>query len=161
MDIKDKFIIDTILEKFFDAKDPALMILQNIQEILGCVGEEYLTYVAESNGYSLTELYGIVSFYPQFRMSPPGEHTIKVCKGTACHVRGGAVIQKDLQNILGIKPGETTEDGLFTLESVRCLGCCGLSPVIMVDDETYGRMKSSKLREILAKYKGVSADENQ
>ena len=161
MDIKDRFIIDTILEKFNDMKDPTLMILQNIQEILGCVREEYLTYVAESNGFSLTELYGIVSFYPQFRLSPPGKHIIKICKGTACHVRGGAAIQKSLQNLLGIKPGETTEDGIFSLESVRCLGCCGLSPVIMVDDETYGRVKTSKLQEILAKYKEVSANENQ
>lgn len=161
MDIKDRFIIDTILEKFSDMKDPTLMILQNIQEILGCVREEYLTYMAESNGCSLTELYGIVSFYPQFRLSPPGKHTIKICKGTACHVRGGAVIQKNLQDILGIKPGETTEDGLFSLESVRCLGCCGLSPVIMVDDETYGRVKASKLQKILVKYKEVSANENQ
>ena len=161
MDIKDKFIIDTIMEKFSDMRDPPLMILQNIQEILGCVREEYLTYVAERNGYSLTELYGIVSFYPQFRLSPPGKHTIKICKGTACHVRGGAAIQKALQTLLGIKPGETTEDCVFSLESVRCLGCCGLSPVIMVDEETYGRVKTSKLHDILAKYREVDADENQ
>ena len=153
MESKDQFIIDTILEKYKDVKDPALIILQNIQEILGYVGQEYLEYVAENSEHSLTELYGVVTFYPHFRLQPPGKHTIKVCQGTACHVRGGEKIISNLEEILGIKPGETTEDMLFSLESVRCLGCCGLSPVIMIDDETYGRVKPGRLREILSKYR--------
>ena len=137
------------------------MILQDVQGILGCVQKEYLEYIADSNGLSLTELYGIVSFFPQFRLQPPGLHIIRICRGTACHVRGGASLQKSLEDLLGIGPGGTTEDGLFSLESVRCLGCCGLSPVMMVDDETYGRVKASSLRDILAKYNGVGADENR
>ena len=152
---KDQFIIDTILEKYLNVPDPALMILQNIQEILGYVGKEYLEYVSENSEHSLTKLYGVVTFYPHFRLQPPGEHIIKVCQGTACHVRGGEKIVSNLEEQLGIKPGETTEDGLFSLESVRCLGCCGLSPVIMIDDETYGRVKPARLGEILSKYQEV------
>ena len=155
MDDKDRFIIDTILEKYENEVDPALIILQNIQEILGYAGEEYLEYVSENSNYSLTELYGVVTFYPHFRLQPPGKHTIKVCQGTACHVRGGEKIISNLEEILGIKPGETTEDMLFSLESVRCLGCCGLSPVIMIDDETYGRVKPARLGDILSKYQEV------
>ncbi len=153
MEAKDKFIIDTILHTYSNIDDPQLVILQNIQEILGYVGEEYLTYVSENSEYSLTELYGVVSFYPQFRFDPPGKHTIKVCSGTACHVRGGSGIAQELEDILEIKPGGTTKDGLFSLESVRCLGCCGLSPVIMIDEETYGRVKKGGLQKILESYK--------
>lgn len=155
MDIKDKFIIDTIIEKHCKVRDPALIILQNIQEILGYVGKEYLEYVAKHTSYSLTELYGVVTFYPSFRLEKPGKHTIKVCQGTACHVRGGEKIIAELQSQLGIKTGGTTTDGLFSLESVRCLGCCGLSPVIMIDNETYGRVKPAKLGEILDNYREV------
>jgi len=155
MDGKDRFIIDTVLEKYRDVRDPALVILQNVQAVLGYVGREYLEYIAEKTQHSLTELYGIVTFYPSFRLEPPGKHTIKVCQGTACHVRGGEKVLKELEAQLGIKPGGTTADRLFSLESVRCLGCCGLSPVIMIDSETYGRVKPKKLHEILAKYKGA------
>jgi NADH:ubiquinone oxidoreductase subunit E len=153
MDAKDKFIIDTVLEKYQNVRDPALIILQNIQAVLGYVGKEYLDYVAEKTEYSLTELYGIVTFYPSFRLEPPGKHIIKVCQGTACHVRGGEKILKEMQVQLEIKPGGTTKDRLFSLEMVRCLGCCGLSPVIMIDSETYGRVKPAKIREILDKYR--------
>ena len=155
MDAKDKFIIDTVLEKYNEVRDPALIILQNVQAVLGYVGKEYLDYVAEKTNYSLTELFGIVTFYPSFRLEPPGKHIIKVCQGTACHVRGGEKVLKELETQLGIKPGGTTKDRIFSLESVRCLGCCGLSPVIMIDHETYGRVKPAKLREILDKYTGV------
>jgi NADH:ubiquinone oxidoreductase subunit E len=152
MDVKDRFIIDTVLEKYKDLRDPALVILQNVQAVLGYVGREYLEYIAGKTEYSLTELYGIVTFYPSFRLEPPGRHTIKVCQGTACHVRGGEKVLKELETQLGIKPRSTTADRLFSLESVRCLGCCGLSPVIMIDSETYGRVKPAKIREILGKY---------
>jgi NADH:ubiquinone oxidoreductase subunit E len=155
MDVKDKFIIDTVLEKYQNVRDPALIILQNIQAVLGYVGKEYLEYVAENTDYSLTELYGIVTFYPSFRLEPPGKHTIKVCQGTACHVRGGEKVLKEMETQLGIKPGGTTKDRIFSLEMVRCLGCCGLSPVIMIDGETYGRVKPAKIREILDKYREV------
>ncbi len=153
MDVKDKYVIDTVLEKFKDVRDPALIILQNIQAVLGYVGRDYLEYVAERTDYSLTELYGIITFYPSFRLEPPGKHTIKVCQGTACHVRGGEKVLKAVEEKLGIKPGGTTKDRLFSLEMVRCLGCCGLSPVIMIDNETYGRVKAAKLDEVLVKYK--------
>jgi NADH:ubiquinone oxidoreductase subunit E len=153
MDVKDKFIIDTVLEKYQNVRDPALIILQNIQAVLGYVGKEYLEYVSENTDYSLTELYGIVTFYPSFRLEPPGKHTIKVCQGTACHVRGGEKILKEMEAQLEIKPGGTTKDRLFSLEMVRCLGCCGLSPVIMIDGETYGRVKPAKIRGILEKYR--------
>ncbi len=155
MDVKDRYIIDTIIEKCEGVRDPALIILQNVQEILGYVGKEYLEYVSEKSGYPLVELYGIITFYPQFKLNPPGKNTIKVCQGTACHVRGSDRILGTLEELLKISPGETTENRLFSLESVRCLGCCGLAPTIMINKKTYGRVKPSNLKNILAEYEEV------
>ena len=160
VDEKDKQVIITILEKYRDMKDPAMLILQKIQEELGYVGQEYLMYISENNGISLSKLYGIVTFYPHFKLNPPGKYIIKVCQGTACHVRGGARVLGELERLESIKPGETSEDRHFSLESVRCLGTCGLSPVIMIDDKTYGRIKPVKLRQILSQYREAIPDED-
>jgi NADH:ubiquinone oxidoreductase subunit E len=154
MDAKDRKKLDSIIEMFKGTKDPAMVLLQKVQMDFGYTGQEQLTYVSEKTGISLKKLYGIVTFYPSFRLSPPGKHTIKICEGTSCHVRGGARVRAELQRRLGIKPGETTKDRKFSMESVRCLGCCGISPVIMIDDKTYGRVNPTKLGEILAEYEG-------
>lgn len=153
--VKENFrkIIDEIIENCRDAKDPDLLILQAVQQQFGYVGQEYLTYISQKTGISLTKLYGVVTFYPQLRLNPPGRNKIKVCQGTACHVRGGLRVLKEIEKQLSIKSDQTTEDRRFSLEIVRCLGCCGLSPTIMINDETFGRVKPMKLGEILSKFK--------
>lgn len=147
-----KPLIDKIVEDYKGEEDPDLVILQEVQSELGYIGEEQMKYVSKKTGIPLTKLYGITTFYPSLKLNPPGRNTIKICQGTACHVRGGAAVQKELEKNLKIKPNETTEDRRFSLEVVRCLGCCGLSPVIMINDETFGRVKPAKIGEILSKF---------
>jgi NADH:ubiquinone oxidoreductase subunit E len=158
---KDRFIIDTIIEKYQKERDPALIILQDVQEILGYVGKEYLKRISNKSGYPLSTLYGIVSFYPFFKLYAPAKNVIRVCMGTACHVKGSESILGELERHLLINPGETTKDKLFSLEAVRCLGCCGLAPVIMVNEKTYGRIKVSMLKNILDKYREEEYNESK
>ena len=146
--------IDQIIGTHSKDRDPEIMILQGVQKEFGYTGKEFLEYIAQNTDFSLTKLYGIVTFYQNFKIHPPGKNMIHICQGTACHVRGGARVRKELGRLLGIKPGQTTEDRLFSLESVRCLGCCGLSPVIMINGKTYGRVKPNQLAEILESYRG-------
>jgi NADH-quinone oxidoreductase subunit E len=159
MDAKDKKVLDSILETYRGKTDPAMLILQKVQMDFGFTGKEQLTYISEKSGIPLTKLYGIITFYPSFRLDPPGKSIIKICEGTSCHVRGGARVTKELKRQLGIKPGQTTKDRKFSLESVRCLGCCGISPVIMIDDKTYGRVTAAKLGGILEKHGGESDED--
>ncbi|MBI5000876.1 MAG: NAD(P)H-dependent oxidoreductase subunit E [Euryarchaeota archaeon] len=154
MDAKDRKMLDDILSSHRDTRDPAMLILQKVQTSFGYTGQDHLTYISEKSCIPLSKLYGIVTFYPSFRLSPPGKSIIRICEGTSCHVRGGARIVKELERQLGIGPGQTTKDRKFSLESVRCLGCCGISPVVMMDDKTYGRVKATKLAEILATHGG-------
>ena len=136
-------------------RTPASVIplLQQIQEAEGFISEDAVERVARHTGASASSVYGVATFYSQFRLRRPGTHTIRVCEGTACHVLGIGVVLDRLIEHLGINVGETTADGLFTLESVRCLGCCSLAPAVMIDDETYGRVTPDSMVEILAKYR--------
>lgn len=108
--------------------------------------------IAEGLNLSLAQVYGVVTFYSFFTMTPRGRHTVRVCLGTACYVRGGKNIAEGLVKDLGVEEGETTEDRRFTYETVRCLGACGLAPVIVVDDNVHGKVKTAKMKEILQKY---------
>jgi len=128
-------------------------LLQAVQERFGYISERQLEEVAEYTGVPVSTVYGVVTFYSQFRLRPPGRHLIRVCQGTACHVLGAGEVLATLQEELGICEGETTGDGLFTLESVRCLGCCSLAPAIMIDEATHGRVTREALPEILAPYR--------
>jgi NADH:ubiquinone oxidoreductase subunit E len=150
---EEKKAIDDVIKRNESVPDPEIPILQGVQESLGYVGKDYLEYITKKTGISLTKLYGIVTFYPLFKIHPPGDNIIKMCQGTACHVRGGAKVLAELQRLEGIKPGETTKDRVFSLEVVRCLGCCGISPVIMINDMTYARMTPAKLPGILKQYR--------
>jgi len=124
-------------------------LLQQMQQDEGFVSEEAIEWVARYTGSSASAVYGVATFYSQFRLQRPGKHTIRVCEGTACHVLGiGAVLER-LTEELGIQVGGTTADNLFTLESVRCLGCCSLAPAVMIDDETYGRVTPDSIIEVL------------
>jgi len=128
-------------------------VLQKVQEKLGYLPEEAVSEVAQFLRLSKNEVYGVASFYAQFRFERQGEHGIKVCLGTACHVRGGRRIMDAVKHEVGIQPGETTEDYKFSLERVACFGSCALAPVMVVDKTVYGRMTTVKAKQVLAGYK--------
>lgn len=131
----------------------ALMpVLQKAQEIYGYLPIEVQTIVADMLGISLSEVYGVVTFYSQFSLNPKGDHRISVCLGTACYVKGADKILEALEEKLEIKVGECTPDGVFSLDSCRCVGACGLAPVMMIDDDVYGRMTVDQIDGILHKY---------
>lgn len=134
-------------------KPGALMpALQKAQEIYGYLPIEVQTMVAEGLGVSLSEVYGVATFYSQFSLNPKGKHRISICLGTACYVKGADKILEALEEKLGIKCGECTSDGLFSLDSCRCVGACGLAPVMMVDEDVYGRMTVEQIDDVLKKY---------
>ena len=125
--------------------------LQAVQEKLGYLPDVAMEEIGQVAGVSANTVYGVTSFYSQFRFIKPGEHMVKVCLGTACHVRGAMGIIDSLKREIGIDPGQTTTDGKFTLEEVRCFGSCALAPVIVVDEEVYGNVTTTKAKEIVDK----------
>jgi len=133
--------------------DGALMpILHKAQEIYGYLPIEVQSLIAEEMEVPLEKVYGIVTFYTQFSLNPKGKYRISVCLGTACYVKGAGEISRKLQDKLGIEPGGITPDGKFSLDDCRCIGACGLAPVIMINDDVYGRLTGDELDGILAKY---------
>jgi NADH-quinone oxidoreductase subunit E len=133
-------------------KGALIPVLQQVQEKLGYIPEEAVFEIARFLGLSSNEIYGVATFYAQFRFTPPGDHTIKVCLGTACHVRGGARILETVEREIGISQGEVTADHKFGLERVACFGCCALSPVMVVDKTVYSKMTPTKAKQVLASY---------
>ncbi|MBC7222283.1 NADH-quinone oxidoreductase subunit NuoE [Candidatus Bipolaricaulota bacterium] len=127
-------------------------LLQLVQEREGFIPPEAVRAISRYTGVSEAQVYGVATFYAQFRFQPRGKHLIRLCQGTACHVQGADVILDHLKEKLGVKEGETTKDGLFTLEVVRCLGCCSLAPVMMIDNETYGRLDRRTVDKVLSSY---------
>ncbi len=143
---------DAVLESLKDVPGPVMMAMQKAQDIYGYLPLEVQLKIADYFGVPLATVYGIATFYSQFRLEQPGQIKIAVCLGTACYVKGsGGVIEK-FQRILGVEPGHTTADGRFTLEATRCIGCCGLAPVLTVNGEVYGKVTEDSVDEILAKY---------
>ncbi len=130
-------------------QEPLIAILEEIQAKYGYLPEEQLRAVAEETGRSLVDIYGAATFYKAFSLKPRGKHLVSVCLGTACHVRGGPAIAQEVQNLLGIKAGETTPDNEFTLETVNCLGACALGPVMVIDGRYFPKVQVSKVSEIL------------
>ncbi len=141
-----------IIEKYRGHKEALIPVLQQVQAELGYLPEEAISEVAHFLGLSRSEIYGVASFYAQFRFERQGEHAVRVCQGTACHVRGGLRIMTTVEQKLGIHPGGTTEDYKFSLEKVACFGSCALAPVMIVDKKVYGRMTTVKAREVLSNY---------
>lgn len=141
------------LEKYGSEKGSLITILQKAQEIYGYLSPDVINYISRETGIRSAKIYGVATFYAQFRLSPIGENLIMLCKGTACHVNGADIIEEAISEHLGITDGQTTEDGLFTLNNVACLGCCSLAPVMMVQgkdgDETYGNLTKDSVKEIL------------
>ncbi|HEX3025999.1 MAG TPA: NAD(P)H-dependent oxidoreductase subunit E [Clostridia bacterium] len=141
-----------VIEKHKTDKGSLMPILQEAQEIYGYLPIEVQQIVADSMGKSLEEVYGVISFYSQFSLSPKGQYQISVCLGTACYVKGSNKILDKISDKLGIKPGECSADGKFSLDATRCIGACGLAPVMTVNDEVFGRLVEDDVEKILAKY---------
>ncbi|MBW1998027.1 MAG: NADH-quinone oxidoreductase subunit NuoE [Deltaproteobacteria bacterium] len=138
-----------VLENYEPTRDNLIPILQEVQGKYGYISEDSVERIATYLDISQSCIYGVATFYTQFRFTRPGDHILKVCLGTACHVRGGSQIMDEISRYLHIQPGETTHDYKFSLERVACFGSCALSPVIVVDDKVYGRMTPKKLKKIL------------
>lgn len=136
-------------------------LLQSAQDSYGYIPEKVIHYISELVGIPAADIYGVITFYAQFRLKPLGKNVIRICEGTACHVNGAKSILRTLQDDLGVAVGETTDDGVFTLLSVACLGCCSLSPVIMINSDTHGNLTPDKTRKIIKKYKQETAKEVQ
>lgn len=145
----DISVLSSIIDEYGKEESNTITLLQKTQEIYGYLPLEALRHIANVTGMSEARLYGVATFYTQFRMTPVGEHMILLCQGTACHVNGADAIQNAITEELGIEDGETTEDQLFTLSVVACLGCCSLAPVMMIGDETYANLTPEKTVKIL------------
>lgn len=141
--------LDTLIVQYRGKPGNLIPLLQKTQDIFGYIPKQAMKYLAAETGIELSDMYGVATFYTQFRLKPVGKNIIKVCHGTACHVQNAALLTEALSESLNIKDGETTEDGLFTLESVACLGCCSLAPVMMVGDETYGKLTGKEAVRII------------
>jgi len=145
--------LNNIINKHKGKPGGLIPVLEEAQVCLEYLPMSVQKKIAKELNLPLSRVYGVVTFYSFFTMTPRGKHTVRVCLGTACYVRGGKAIAETLQKDLGINEGETTPDRMFTLETIRCLGACGLGPVVVVDEDVHGRMKPSKVKEILAQYK--------
>lgn len=141
--------IDAVLALHGREREHLIPILQDIQEHMSYLSPEALRMVADHLGLSENDVYGVATFYSQFRYHPPGRHRIKVCQGTACHVRGGGLVLDAIVRKIGISPGQTSDDGGFSLERVACFGSCALPPVVVVDDKVYGRMSARKAETLI------------
>ena len=144
--------LEDIVAGYGHSRGNLIPILQDIQDSLGYLSEEAVDSAARLTGISANEIYGVATFYTQFRFKPPADHTIHVCQGTACHVRGSGQNMSELQQRLGIKEGEMTPDGRFELQRVACLGCCALAPVVSIDGKVAARVTPKTIVSILAEY---------
>ena len=141
--------LDPILAEFAGKRWPLIPLLQRVQNKFGFIPPEMVTPIARGLGLFPSQVQGVITFYTQFFTEPRGKYLIRACRGTACHVRGARLVLKTIENQLGIKDGETTEDFQFTLETVACLGACALAPVVVVNDQYYGKMNSQKIKSVL------------
>lgn len=144
--------LDRILEEFRGQRGAVIPILQRVQDACGYLPREVLAYVSKKTLIPLTQLYGVATFYAQFHLKPRGRHIVRVCRGTACHVRGSLAILDKIKTVLDVEENGTTDDLRYTLEPVACLGACGLAPVMMVNDETHGRLTPDKVMDVLGSY---------
>lgn len=144
--------LDSIIEKHKGQAGGLIPVLEEAQVCLEYLPLSVQKRIAAGLNLPLSRIYGVVTFYSFFTMTPRGKYTIRVCLGTACYVRGGKELTDALEKQFGIKDGETTADRLFTLESVRCLGACGLGPVVVVNEDVHGRVKPAKIKDVLSQY---------
>lgn len=141
-----------ILDKYNTEESSLIPLLQHAQDEDGYISPEKVEEIAQYLKITESQVYGVASFYSQFRFTPPGRHSISVCLGTACHVSGGETLLNTIERDLGVSPGECTPDGKFDLNRVACLGCCALAPVVKIDDDIYSKVNVIKLNDILGLY---------
>ncbi len=144
-----------VINQFRNDKGCLMPIMQEAQNIYGYLPIEVQTMISDALGIPLEKVYGVSTFYSQFSLTPKGKHTVSVCLGTACYVKGAGDIYNKLMDILGVVGGECTPDGMFSLEACRCVGACGLAPVMIVDDDVHGRVTVDDVEKILNNYREV------
>ncbi len=144
--------LDQIIESRKEEPGSLIPVMEEAQVALGFLPEAVLSRIAQGLSLPISLVYGVATFYSFFTMVPKGKHTVRVCLGTACYVRGGKRIADIIKKEFGVEEGETTEDRMFTFETVRCLGACGLGPVVVIDDDVHGRVKPTKVKDILKQY---------
>lgn len=142
-------LIRPVLDELGSVKGSLITILQKTQDIYGYLPKEAICFISKKTDIAESEIMGVATFYTQFRLTPVGKYLIMLCQGTACHVNSSELILQTIRDELGIDDGETTDDGLFTLKCVACLGCCSLSPVMMINEDTYGSLTPEKTKKIL------------
>jgi NADH:ubiquinone oxidoreductase subunit E len=144
--------LEHIINENKNVQGALMPVLHETQELFGYIPEEAQNRISEVLNIPLAEIYGVITFYSRFTLKPRGKHTISVCMGTACYVKNSQGVLDRLKQELKVESGDTTDDGKFTLEATRCLGCCGLAPVIMIDEDVYGKLVPNDIPEILKKY---------
>ena len=153
----DLSLIDSVIERYKGKQGNLIPLLQGAQNIYGYIPKLVFDKISLETGLKKNDLYGVATFYAQFRLLPVGKVVVRVCHGTACHVQNAIKITEDIQTFLNVKDGETTEDRLFTLESVACLGCCSLAPCMMIGEETFGKLNGKKAVDVI---KGIKRKES-
>jgi len=153
-------LLDLIAE-WKNKKGNTIIILHKVQEIYGYIPRDVAMEISTILNIPLAKIYGIITFYHLFKLKKPGQYNVSVCMGTACYLKGGNDLLAEMENILGVGLNTATEDGLFSIEAVRCLGCCGLAPVISINGKVYGNLTKDKLPEILGKYKRLKSSDKE
>jgi len=156
--VNDYEKVKAIVDRYGGKHDSVIAILQDVQSEYHYLPEHTLRAVASQLGLPLIQICGVATFFKAFSLKPRGEHTVTVCLGTACHVRGAPAVLDEVKRQLGIEPGNTTNDMRFTLETVNCLGACALGPIVVVDDEYHGQVSPRKVKKVLSKYKKTVRD---
>ena len=149
--------INAICDRYVNERTPLMMILSDIQKEYGYIPLEVQELVSERTGISVAEIYGVVTFYSFFSLKPKGKYVIGVCLGTACYVKGAQQIIDKFSDIIGIKPGETSEDGLFTLDALRCIGACGIAPAVTINGKVYPKLTVDAVPGVVAEYRALEA----
>ena len=150
--------INGICARYADESPPRLMILSDVQKDSGYIPLEVQELVSERTGISVAEIYGVVTFYSFFSLNPKGKYVIGCCLGTACYVKGAQQVIDKISEILGIKPGETTKDGLFTLDALRCIGACGIAPAVSINGKVYPKLSVNAVPAVIEEYKNAEAN---
>lgn len=146
---EDLSLMDALITKYKGKQGALIPLLQGTQDLYGYIPRAAFIKLSEETGLNLNDMYGVATFYAQFRLNPVGKHIVKVCHGTACHVQNAGAITDALKDALKVEDGGTTEDNLFTLESVACLGCCSLAPVMMIGDDTFGKLSGADAVKVI------------
>ena len=150
----DKYAaLQQVIEELKNEPGCLMPVMQRAQDIFGYLPEDVQNIIAKGLDIPVSDVYGVATFYAQFNLEPKGKYIISVCLGTACYVKGAQLVLDELEKVLGVPAGSTTPDGLFTLNATRCLGACGLAPVIMVNDDVYGRLTPDQIAGIIEKYR--------